>query len=62
MKRLREKPIEIPENILSSLQVLVVQHRNRVTGKRVCFEIAEIDNGKARILFKYNTDKNDKEV
>ena len=42
IKRLTNPPINVPKTMLPSLSMLVVQHRNRRTGVRRTFEIAEI--------------------
>ncbi|MCM2325891.1 MAG: type II/IV secretion system ATPase subunit, partial [Candidatus Woesearchaeota archaeon] len=39
--RLTNPPINLPKQLLSSLGLIVVQHRNRRTGKRRTFQIAE---------------------
>jgi len=41
--RLTNPPINLPKQLLSSLGLVVVQHRNRRTGKRRTFQVAEID-------------------
>ncbi|MBD3203813.1 hypothetical protein GF327_05935 [Candidatus Woesearchaeota archaeon] len=39
--RLTNPPINLPQNLLTSLGLIVVQHRNRRTGKRRTFQVAE---------------------
>ena len=41
--RLTNPPINLPKQLLSSIGLIVVQHRNRRTGKRITFQIAEIN-------------------
>ncbi|MBI3027381.1 type II/IV secretion system ATPase subunit [Candidatus Woesearchaeota archaeon] len=49
--RLTNSPIDIPRALLSSLNLLVVQNRNRRTGLRRTFQIAEmLQDGNPRIL------------
>ncbi len=56
--RLTNPPIEIPKQMLSSLSMIVVQNRNRRTGKRRTMQIAEINKvGDPRILLQYNAMK-----
>lgn len=42
VKRLTNPPIDIPKTVLESLHLIMVQYRNRRTGARRTFEIAEI--------------------
>lgn len=56
--RLTNPPIDIPKGMLSSLSLILVQNRNRRTGKRRTMQIAEITKtGDARILMQYNAIK-----
>ena len=41
--RLTNPPINLPKQLLSSIGLIVVQHRNRRTGRRRTFQIAEIN-------------------
>ena len=41
--RLTNPPINLPKQLLSSIGLIVIQHRNRRTGKRLTFQIAEIN-------------------
>ncbi|MGV8169404.1 MAG: type II/IV secretion system ATPase subunit [Candidatus Nanoarchaeia archaeon] len=53
--RLTNPPIEIPKQMLSSLSMILVQNRNRRTGKRKTMQIAEITKGgDAKIIMQYN--------
>lgn len=53
--RLTNPPIDVPKKMLSSLSLILVQNRNRKTGKRRTFQIAEITpEGEERILMQYN--------
>jgi archaeal flagellar protein FlaI len=52
--RLSSAPIEIPKLSLSSIGLLVIQHRDRISGKRYTLHIAEIDeDGNERIILQY---------
>jgi flagellar protein FlaI len=42
VKRLTNPPMDIPKTVLESLHLIVVQYRNRRTGNRRTFEVAEI--------------------
>ncbi len=56
--RLTSPPIEIPINMVSSISLVIVQYRNRRTGIRRTFQIAEVlKNGKPKVLFQLNTKK-----
>jgi flagellar protein FlaI len=49
--RLTNPPIDIPKPMISSLGLIVVQNRNRRTGKRRTLQIAEVlPNGDANVL------------
>jgi flagellar protein FlaI len=53
--RLTSSPIEIPKFTLSALGLIVVQHRDRRSGKRVTLQVAEIDkNGDEHVIIQYN--------
>ena len=53
--RLTNPPINIPQKMISSLSLLLVQNRNRRTGKRRTFQIAELTpEGEPRLLMQYN--------
>jgi flagellar protein FlaI len=56
--RLTNPPINVPKMMLSALSLVVVQFRNRRTGVRRTFQIAEIlPNGEANVLFQYDPTK-----
>jgi flagellar protein FlaI len=49
--RLTSPPIEIPRMMLPALSMIIVQHRNRRTGLRRTFQIAEVlEDGTANVL------------
>lgn len=53
--RLTNEPINIPKPMISSLGMVVVQNRNRRTGKRRTFQVAEIlGTGDANILLQHD--------
>ncbi|NTV22898.1 MAG: CpaF family protein [Nanoarchaeota archaeon] len=53
--RLTNAPISLPKPLLSSLGLIVVQHRNRRTGKRRTFQIAEIsDTGNPTLIMQFD--------
>ncbi len=53
--RLTNPPINLPKPIISSLSLILVQNRNRRTGKRRTLQIAEIlPNGDPNILMRLN--------
>jgi flagellar protein FlaI len=53
--RLTNPPIDIPKGMISSLSMILVQNRNRRTGKRRTIQIAEVTrSGDPRILMQYN--------
>jgi archaeal flagellar protein FlaI len=57
--RLTSEPIGVPKSLLTAVDLMVVQNRNRRTGKRRTFQIAEIDDtGNGVVLYNYNF-KND---
>jgi len=56
--RLTTPPIDIPQSLLSSLSLIIVQHRNRRTGIRRTLQIAEIKpDGNAEVIYEYNMAK-----
>ncbi|MGV8162734.1 MAG: type II/IV secretion system ATPase subunit [Candidatus Nanoarchaeia archaeon] len=56
--RLTNPPIEIPKPMLSSLSMILVQNRNRRTGKRRTMQIAELNKlGDPKIILQYNAIK-----
>jgi flagellar protein FlaI len=53
--RLSSPPIEIPKFTLSALGLIVVQHRDRKTGRRITLQIADIDkDGNENVILQYN--------
>lgn len=53
--RLSSPPIEIPKMTLSSLGLIVIQHRDRKTGKRVTLQVAELDKeGNESVAIQYS--------
>ena len=53
--RLSSAPIEIPKITLTALGLVVVQHRDRKSGKRLTLQIAEIDkDGNESVVMQYN--------
>ncbi|MEK6916595.1 MAG: ATPase, T2SS/T4P/T4SS family, partial [Nanoarchaeota archaeon] len=53
--RLANPPISLPKQLMASLDLIVVQHRNRREGTRRTFQIAEIDDlGNPRIIMQHN--------
>lgn len=60
--RLASAPILIPKITLSALGLIVVQHRDRKSGRRITLQIAEINqNGDENVILQYNP-KLDKHV
>ncbi len=53
--RLTNPPIDIPPKVLSALGLIVVQNRNRRTGKRRTFQVAEVtETGEPRVIIQYD--------
>jgi flagellar protein FlaI len=49
--RLTNPPIDVPKSMLPALSMIVVQHRNRRTGARRTFQVAEVlPNGEPNVL------------
>jgi archaeal flagellar protein FlaI len=62
--RMTNPPIDIPKPMISALGLILVQNRNRRTGKRKTLQLAEIlPNGDPNVIMQYNakTDKLEKE-
>lgn len=58
VQRLTNPPIELPRSVLNSLSLLLVQNRNRRTGKRRAFQVAEIlDDGTYSMLYEHDIAK-----
>ena len=56
--RLTNPPIKLAKTLLSSIGLMVVQHRNRRTGKRRTFQIAEIDDqGQSTLILQHDSMK-----
>ena len=56
--RLTSPPIEIPKSMIPAISLIVIQYRNRRTGLRRTFQIAEVlEDGSANILMQYNPNK-----
>jgi flagellar protein FlaI len=56
--RLTNPPIDVPKPMLSSLAMILVQSRNRRTGKRRTLQIAELDpSGDSKVLLQLNVSK-----
>lgn len=63
--RLTNPPIEIPQSMLQAISMIVIQYRNRRTGLRRTFQVAEImPDGNPRVLMQLDIarDKMDKLV
>jgi len=55
LARLTNPPINLPKQLLSTIGLMVVQHRNRRTGRRRTFQIAEIDEeGNANMILQHD--------
>lgn len=55
INRLTSPPIELPKQVLSALGLVVIQHMNRMIGKRRTLQIAEIlSTGDARVIMQYD--------
>jgi len=62
VQRLTNPPIDVPKSMLPAISLIIIQFRNRRTGKRRTFQIAEIlSDATANVLMQYNpkTDKLD---
>jgi flagellar protein FlaI len=60
VQRLVNPPIDVPKSMLPAISLIIIQFRNRRTGKRRTFQIAEIlPDASANVLMQYNpkTDK-----
>jgi len=61
--RLTNPPLDVPKIMLPAISLIVVQFRNRRTGQRRTFQIAEItEKGDAEILMQYDAKKDKLEV
>lgn len=60
IERLTNPPIDVPKIMLPAISLLIVQFRNRRTGTRRTFQIAEILPGsKANVLMQYDAKKDE---
>lgn len=58
VERLTNPPIEVPRSMLPAISLIIMQFRNRRTGKRRTFQIAEIlPNSQANVLLQYDANK-----
>ncbi|RME54053.1 CpaF family protein [Candidatus Woesearchaeota archaeon] len=58
IKRLTNPPIEVPKIMLPAISLLIVQFRNRRTGLRRTFQIAEItEDGESNVILQYDAKK-----
>lgn len=56
--RLTSPPIDVPISMLPAVSMILVQYRNRRTGLRKTFELAEIkESGEANVLMRYDAAK-----
>lgn len=63
VSRMTNPPIDIKQSMIGALDLIVVQYRNRRTGVRKTFEVAEVDDeGNAEVIYRWNpkTDKIEK--
>jgi flagellar protein FlaI len=57
--RLTNPPINLPRQLLASIGMIVVQHRNRRTGVRKTFQVAEMTpEGRPQLLMQYDLMQN----
>lgn len=55
VERLTNAPLEVPKIMLPAISLIVVQFRNRRSGKRRTFQIAEItSSGEANVIMQYD--------
>ena len=58
VERLTNAPLEVPPIMLPAISLIIVQFRNRRSGKRRTFQIAEIlPNGTANVIMQYDIKK-----
>jgi archaeal flagellar protein FlaI len=58
IQRLTNPPIDIPKTMLPAISLIIVQYRNRMSGLRRTFQIAEITpQGECNLLFQYDVKK-----
>ncbi|MGV8162675.1 MAG: type II/IV secretion system ATPase subunit [Candidatus Nanoarchaeia archaeon] len=60
VERLTNAPINVPKIMIQAISLIVVQFRNRRTGKRRTFQIAEIlPSGEANVILQYDPKKDE---
>jgi flagellar protein FlaI len=53
--RITNPPVDLPKMVLPAVSLLIVQYRNRRTGLRRTFQLAEITKkGEANVIYQYN--------
>jgi flagellar protein FlaI len=58
VERLTNAPLDVPKIMLPAISLVIVQFRNRRSGKRRTFQIAEIlPNGEANVIMQYDIKK-----
>jgi flagellar protein FlaI len=58
VERLTNAPLEVPRIMLPAISLIIVQFRNRRSGRRRTFQIAEIlPNGEANVILQYDIKK-----
>jgi flagellar protein FlaI len=58
VKRLTNAPIDVPETMLPAISMIIIQFRNRRTGNRRTFQIAEIlEDATPNVLLQYDAKK-----
>ncbi len=58
LTRLTSPPIEIPKSMIPAVSMVIVQFRNRRTGNRRTFQVAEVlDTGDMNVLMQYDPKK-----
>jgi flagellar protein FlaI len=61
--RLSSPPIEVPKISLNALGLIIIQHRDRRSGRRMTLQIAELDrNGDENVILQYNPKKDKLEL
>ncbi|MBR9699763.1 Flp pilus assembly complex ATPase component TadA, partial [Candidatus Woesearchaeota archaeon] len=56
--RLTSPPIEIPKSMIPAISLMIIQYRNRRTGLRRTFQVAEIqEDGTPNLLMQYNANR-----
>ncbi len=58
--RLTSPPIDIPKSMIPAISLIIIQYRNRRSGLRRTFQIAEVlEDGSPNVLMKYDASKDD---